>query len=50
MAVGLTPELISWILGWSSYVQVIAPQALQEAVIERIQAMQKVYEIGNSNE
>jgi predicted DNA-binding transcriptional regulator YafY len=50
MAVGLTPELISWILGWSSYVQVIAPQELQDVVVERIQAMQKVYEIGNTNE
>ncbi|MBT5270184.1 MAG: WYL domain-containing protein, partial [Candidatus Marinimicrobia bacterium] len=50
MDVGLTPELISWILGWSSYVQVIAPQQLQDAVVERILAMQKVYEIGNTNE
>jgi len=50
MKVGLTPELISWILGWSNYVRVVTPSELQDAVIERIQAMQNVYMSGDKNE
>ncbi len=48
MTVGLTPELISWILGWSDYVKVQGPPELVEMVKERIQAMFNIYKRGKS--
>ena len=43
MQVGLTPELISWILSWSDYVKVLAPVDLITTIRERIEAMQSIY-------
>jgi predicted DNA-binding transcriptional regulator YafY len=34
MKVGVSPELISWILGWNKHVQVMAPRALMDAVVD----------------
>ncbi|MBT7618079.1 MAG: WYL domain-containing transcriptional regulator [Calditrichaeota bacterium] len=48
MCVGLTPELISWILGWSDYVKVQEPPELIEMVKERIKAMADIYKGGKS--
>jgi predicted DNA-binding transcriptional regulator YafY len=48
MTVGLTPELISWILGWSDYVKVLEPPELIDMVKERIQAMINIYKGGKS--
>ena len=48
MTVGLTPELISWILGWSYYVKVHKPPELIDMVKERIQAMANIYKKGKA--
>lgn len=47
MEVGITPELISWILGWSSYVEVLTPTELINEIIKRIKAMQRIYKSGD---
>lgn len=44
MQVGLTPELISWILSWSDYVKVLAPDDLITTIRERINAMLSIYQ------
>jgi len=43
MKVGLSPELISWILGWYKNIQVMAPRALADAVIDAHSSALKKY-------
>ena len=43
MEVGLTPELITWILGWSNYVEVLQPTELIDMIKGNIDAMSQVY-------
>ena len=43
MKVGVSPELISWILGWNKHVQVMAPRALADAVIDAHSSALKKY-------
>ena len=44
MNVGITPELISWILGWRHYVKVLKPAKLVKELILNIQQMANNYD------
>jgi len=43
MKVGVSPELISWILGWNKHVQVMAPRALMDAVVDAHTSALNIY-------
>jgi predicted DNA-binding transcriptional regulator YafY len=43
MDVGLSPELISWVLGWSDYIKVIEPAELIQVVVEKHHAAVSQY-------
>lgn len=44
MRVGVTEELIAWILRWGTYVQVEEPLSLRNILAERLQAMLEKYQ------
>jgi len=43
MKVGITPELITWILGWRMYVKVLEPQELVDEVKRNVEEIKKLY-------
>ena len=43
MKVGVSPELISWILGWNKHVQVMAPRALMDAIVDAHTSALNIY-------
>lgn len=43
MKVGITPELVTWILGWRMFVEVLEPPALITEIKDNIRAMDKIY-------
>lgn len=43
MQVGVTEELIAWILRWGTYVQVLEPHSLRKTLSERLSAMLENY-------
>tara|TARA_B100000315_G_scaffold260870_2_gene326641 strand:+ start:10484 stop:11476 length:993 start_codon:yes stop_codon:yes gene_type:complete len=43
MKVGLTPELISWILGWRRYVKVLEPEELGNEIKSNIDEIKQLY-------
>ncbi|MCH7763701.1 MAG: transcriptional regulator [Candidatus Marinimicrobia bacterium] len=43
MKVGITPELISWILGWRMYVKVLEPKVLVEEIKSNLIEMKEMY-------
>ncbi len=44
MKVGITPELITWILGWRMFVKVLDPARLVEEIKENIEEIRKMYQ------
>lgn len=42
--VGLSPELVSWILSWSGYVKVLKPQELIDKIMRRLKTMAKTHQ------
>ena len=43
MKVGITPELISWILGWRKYVKVLEPQELVDRIKRNVEEIKQLY-------
>lgn len=43
MKVAITPELISWILGWRAYVKVMEPEELIYEIKKNVDEIQKLY-------
>lgn len=43
MKVGITPELISWILGWRMYVKVLEPKELVEEIKSNVEEIEQLY-------
>jgi len=43
MKVGITPELISWILGWRKYVKIIEPKVLIDQIKKSAEEINKLY-------
>jgi len=43
MEVGITPELLSWILGWREYVKVLQPDDLANEIITSVDRIKKLY-------
>jgi len=43
MKVGITPELISWILGWRKYVQVLEPKELIDEIKRNVEEIKMLY-------
>jgi len=43
MNVEITPELVTWILGWRYYVKVLEPKKLVEEIRENIEKMREKY-------
>ena len=41
--VGITPELISWILGWRMFVKVLEPEELVEEIKRNVEEINKLY-------
>jgi len=44
MKVGITPELISWILGWGIFVNVLEPNKLISEIINNVNGIRKLYQ------
>ncbi len=44
MKVGVSPELIAWILGWNKQVMVLSPDKLIEEIKQNVKDIQKLYE------
>lgn len=43
MKVGITPELITWILGWRMYVKVLAPGKLVDEITNNVEKIKQLY-------
>ncbi|MBC8214236.1 MAG: transcriptional regulator [Candidatus Marinimicrobia bacterium] len=44
MKVGISPELIAWILGWNKQVKVLSPDKLIEVIKQNVKDIQQLYE------
>ena len=44
MKVGISPELIAWILGWNKHVKVLSPIKLIEEIQENVKEIQQLYD------